>query len=75
MKDKVEIGLIRTGTIAMYLAKYAELIETLEKHGIVYHGHDDADDPRRLSEWLYGEGHKIEKALLEAEHEGEEYPL
>ena len=76
MKDKVEIGLIRTGEIAMYLRKYAELIETIEKHyNVRYHGHDDSKRPRELGDWLYAEGHAIEKALWEAEHPGEEYPL
>ena len=76
MKDKVEIGLIRTGEIAMYLKKYAELIETVERHyGARYHGHDDSERPRELAKWLHHEGYVIEKALWEAEHNGEEYPL
>ena len=76
MDDKVKIGLFRTGEIAMYLEKYAELIETIEKHyGVRYHGHGDSESPRKLSKWLYDEGHKLEKALWEADHEGEEYPL
>ena len=76
MKDKVEIGLIRTGEIAMFLEKYAELIETVEKHYKVrYHGHDDSKTPRELAEWLKSEGYAIEKALWEAHHKGEEYPI
>ena len=70
MNNKVEIGLIRTGEISMYLNKYAELIETIERHfGIRYSGHDDSKKPREIAEWLYAEGAKVE-ALMALRKDG-----
>ena len=63
MYDKLEIGLIKAGEIAMFLGKYADLLENLKKNGIVYSGHDDFERPRKLSEELYENGEKIADEL------------